>query len=111
MILLYAALFAMFYFVTLYLQHVLGDDALQAGLAFLPMTGSVFLGSRFAPRLVGRFGVHAVAVAGMLSATIGLLLLSNIAPGARPAPPATEVEPEVEVSPAPETREPEALAA
>ena len=46
--LLYAALFAMFYFVTLYMQQVLGDDALTAGLKFLPMTGSVFLGSRVA---------------------------------------------------------------
>src|SRR5581483_799704 len=35
--LMYAALFSMFFFVTLYLQQVLGDDALQAGLSFLPI--------------------------------------------------------------------------
>jgi EmrB/QacA subfamily drug resistance transporter len=78
-ILMYAALFAMFYFVTLYMQQVLGADALEAGLMFLPMTGSVFAGSRVAPRLVGRFGVRAVVVAGMLSATAGLGVLTNVA--------------------------------
>ncbi len=57
-ILMYAALFAMFYFVTLYLQQVLGDDALVAGLKFLPLTGAVFAGSRLAPRLIARGGVR-----------------------------------------------------
>ncbi len=80
-ILMYAALFAMFYFVTLYMQQVLGDDALQAGLKFVPMTGAVFAGSRIASRLVGRFGVRTVAVAGMLSATAGLTVLTNVASG------------------------------
>jgi EmrB/QacA subfamily drug resistance transporter len=80
-ILMYAALFAMFYFVTLYLQQVLHDDALEAGLKFLPMTGSVFLGSRLAPRLVARFGVRPVVVAGLLSATAGLIVLTGMAPG------------------------------
>jgi EmrB/QacA subfamily drug resistance transporter len=78
---LYAALFAMFFFVTLYLQQVLGADALQTGLWFLPMTGSVFAASRVAPRLVGRFGVRAVVVAGMAFATAGLAVLANVTPG------------------------------
>jgi predicted MFS family arabinose efflux permease len=78
--LLYAALFATFYFVTLYMQQVRGDDALIAGLKFLPMTGSVFLGSRVAARFVGRLGVRATVVAGMLSATAGLVVLSGVAP-------------------------------
>jgi predicted MFS family arabinose efflux permease len=81
-ILMYAALFATFFFVTLYMQQVLGADAMEAGLQFLPMTGSVFAGSRVAPRLVGRFGVRAAVVAGMLSATAGLLLLTEVTPDA-----------------------------
>jgi EmrB/QacA subfamily drug resistance transporter len=80
-LLLYAALFAMFFFVTLYLQQVRGDDALRAGLEFLPLTGSVFAGSRVAPRLVARLGVGATVVAGMASATAGMLVLSLVAPG------------------------------
>jgi EmrB/QacA subfamily drug resistance transporter len=80
-VLMYAALFAMFYFVTLYMQQVLDLDALEAGLLFLPMTGAVFAGSRVAPPLVGRVGVRAVVVAGMLSATAGMLVLTQIAGG------------------------------
>ena len=80
--LMYASLFSMFFFVTLYLQQVLGDDALQAGLSFLPITLSVFTASSLAPRLVASFGVRRVVTAGMLSATAGLLLLAGVRPGA-----------------------------
>jgi EmrB/QacA subfamily drug resistance transporter len=80
-LLMYAALFSMFFFVTLYLQQVLGDDALQAGLSFLPITLSVFAGSWLAPRLVARFGLRPVVVLGMLSATAGLLLFTGMRPG------------------------------
>jgi Na+/melibiose symporter-like transporter len=80
--LMYSALFSMFFFVTLYLQQVLGDDALQAGLSFLPITLSVFTASSLSPQLVARFGVRRVVSVGMLSAASGLLLLSGIRPGA-----------------------------
>jgi EmrB/QacA subfamily drug resistance transporter len=80
-VLLYFALFSMFFFITLYLQEVLKDDALQAGLAFLPITLSVFAGSSLAPRLVARFGVRSVVVAGMLLATTGLVLFTGVRPG------------------------------
>jgi len=80
-ILMYAALFSMFFFVTLYLQQVLRDNALEAGLSFLPVTLSVFTGSSLAPRLVARFGLRQVVVLGMLSATAGLLLLTGVRPG------------------------------
>jgi EmrB/QacA subfamily drug resistance transporter len=82
MILMYAALFSMFFFVTLYLQQVLGDNALEAGLSFLPMTLSVFTGSSLAPRLVSRLGLSRVVTLGMLSCTAGLLVLSGVRPGA-----------------------------
>lgn len=80
-ILMYAALFAMFYFVTLYLQQVLGDGALRAGLRFLPLTGAVFAGSRIAPRLVARWGIRVAVVAGLLTSMAGMLVLSNVVPG------------------------------
>ena len=80
-ILLYAGLFSMFFFVTLYLQQVLHDNALQAGLSFLPITLSVFTGSSFAPRLIARYGLRNVLATGMLTATAGLLLLTGVKPG------------------------------
>jgi EmrB/QacA subfamily drug resistance transporter len=81
-VLMYAALFSMFFFITLYLQQVLGDDPIQAGLSFLPMTLAVFTGSTLAPRLVARFGVRGTVSAGMIAATAGLLLFTGIRPGA-----------------------------
>ncbi len=81
-VLMYSALFSMFFFVTLYLQQVLGQDALQAGLSFLPMTLSVFTASSLSPRLVARFGVRRVVTTGMLFASGGLLLLTGVHPGA-----------------------------
>jgi EmrB/QacA subfamily drug resistance transporter len=81
-VLMYSALFSMFFFVTLYLQQVLGQDALQAGLSFLPITLSVFTASSLAPLLVARFGVRWVVTSGMLLATAGLLILTAVKPGA-----------------------------
>jgi EmrB/QacA subfamily drug resistance transporter len=80
-ILMYAALFSSFFFITLYLQQVLGDDALKAGLSFLPMTLAVFSGSWLAPRSVARVGVRQVVTAGMISAAAGLMLLTGVRPG------------------------------
>jgi EmrB/QacA subfamily drug resistance transporter len=80
-VLMYSALFSMFFFVTLYLQQVLGYDALVAGLAFVPITLSVFTGSTLAPRLVGRIGVRWTVTLGMLTAMSGLLLLTGVRPG------------------------------
>jgi EmrB/QacA subfamily drug resistance transporter len=77
-VLMYAALFSMFFFVTLYIQQILHEDALQAGLSFLPITLAVFTGSTLAPRLVESFDVRRVAAVGLLSAMAGLLLLTGV---------------------------------
>jgi EmrB/QacA subfamily drug resistance transporter len=79
-VLLYAAFFPVWFFLTLYLQQVLGFDAIEAGVAFLPMTLSIFLASTFAPRLVGRFGARRLITFGMLCATVGMALLVGIGP-------------------------------
>jgi EmrB/QacA subfamily drug resistance transporter len=80
-VLLYAGVFSMWFFLTLYMQQVLHFDALRAGLAFLPMTLSIVLAAALAPRLAARFGVRAVLAAGMLSAAAGLGLLTGVRPG------------------------------
>jgi predicted MFS family arabinose efflux permease len=79
---LYSAVFAMWFFLTLYLQQVLHYSAVRAGLSFLPMTLSIVATSAMAPRLVARFGVRGVLATGMLSAAAGLALLSGVRPGA-----------------------------
>ena len=79
---LYAGVFVMWFFVSLYLQGVLGYDAIQTGLAFLPMTLGVAIASARAPRIVAKVGTRWTITAGMLTAALGLALLSNIHPGA-----------------------------
>lgn len=76
--LLFAAVFGMWYFVSLYLQEVKGDDALLAGVSFLPMTLLIFAGSATAPKMVARFGVRSTLTFGMSLATIGFLILGTV---------------------------------
>jgi fucose permease len=80
-VLLYAAQFPGWFFLTLYLQQVLHYDAIEAGLGFLPMTLSIFAVSSLAPRVVARFGPRRVITAGMSIGAVGMLLLTRVAPG------------------------------
>ncbi len=74
--LLYGGVFAMWFFLTLYLQEVLGFSALQAGFSFLPLTLGVAAAATLAPRLVAAIGVRPVITIGMLGSAAGLALLS-----------------------------------
>jgi EmrB/QacA subfamily drug resistance transporter len=62
------------FFLTLYLQQVLGEDPLQAGLRFLPLVLSVVVGTQLGGRLVSRFGIAPTLAAGMAVGAIGLAL-------------------------------------
>jgi MFS family permease len=72
------ATFGMWFFVSLYLQQVLGYSPIKAGLVFLPMTLCIVLGSTMASRLVLRFGAKALLVTGMGLQTVGLLLFTQV---------------------------------
>jgi hypothetical protein len=72
----------MWFLISLYLQQVLGYDAIQTGLTFLPMTVAVAIASSRAPRAVARIGARWTITAGMLTASLGLALLTGIHPGA-----------------------------
>ncbi len=76
--LLFAGMFGMWYFVSLYLQEVKGEDALLAGVSFLPMTLLIFGGSATAPKLVARFGIRSTLTFGMSLATLGFLVLATV---------------------------------
>jgi EmrB/QacA subfamily drug resistance transporter len=80
-VLLYAGFFPVWFFLTIYLQQVLHYDAITAGVAFLPMTLSIFAASSLAPRVVGRFGARPVIAIGMSTAAVGMLLLTAVEPG------------------------------
>jgi EmrB/QacA subfamily drug resistance transporter len=70
--------FGMWFFLSLYLQQVLGYSPIRAGLAFLPMTLCIVIGSMLASRAVVRVGAKPLLLAGMASLTIGLLLFTGI---------------------------------
>ncbi len=76
--LLFAGMFGMWYFVSLFLQEVKGENALVAGISFLPMTLLIFAGSATAPKLVARFGVRTTLTIGMSLATLGFLVLATV---------------------------------
>jgi MFS family permease len=72
------AMFAWFFLTALYLQLVLGYSPLQVGLAFLP--GNLVMGAMsigLSAKLVLRFGIRPPLTVGLLSASLGLLLLAR----------------------------------
>jgi EmrB/QacA subfamily drug resistance transporter len=75
-----AATFGMWFFLSLYLQQVRGYTPIRAGLAFLPMTLCIVAGATFASRAVTRIGAKLMLVAGMVAQTAGLLLFTQISP-------------------------------
>jgi EmrB/QacA subfamily drug resistance transporter len=75
-----AAVFAMWFFLSLYLQQVLGYSPLRAGFAFLPMTLCIVTCSTIASRVVTRVGPKPMLVAGMLLQTAGLVLFTQLSP-------------------------------
>jgi EmrB/QacA subfamily drug resistance transporter len=73
-----AGMFGMFFLGALYLQRILGYDALQTGLAFLPVT--IVMGTlsvRFTDRLVMRFGARPLVLAGLVLFAAGLGLFTR----------------------------------
>ena len=75
-----SAAFAMWYFVSLYLQQVLKLSALEAGLSFVPMTLMIVGFSQVAGRLVSRIGPGPVLAFGMSALGAGMLLLARVPP-------------------------------
>ena len=81
-LLLGMSLFAMFFFISLYMQQVLGYDPLKAGLAYLPLAGLIIVSAGGASQLVARFGFKPVLIAGMLFTAGGLFWFGQVsAPG------------------------------
>jgi EmrB/QacA subfamily drug resistance transporter len=76
MLLVISGMFAMFFFCTLYLQNVLGYSALETGVAFLPVSVGIVIGSVAAQQLIGRLGTKRVLATGTTLAAIGLAVLA-----------------------------------
>jgi len=79
-LLLVAGMFGMFFFLTQFLQDVLGFTPVKAGVAFLPMTLLVFAVSRLSSRLMTRFAGTTLMIAGLLPVIAGMAWLSRMTP-------------------------------
>ncbi|HWQ24846.1 MAG TPA: MFS transporter [Gaiellaceae bacterium] len=72
------AMFGVFFFVSLYMQNILGYSAVQAGAAFLPMTLLIILVAPLAGRATDRVGSRWFLTAGMTLIAAQLLYLSQL---------------------------------
>jgi EmrB/QacA subfamily drug resistance transporter len=73
-----AGFYSMFFFITLYMQNVLGFSQLQAGAAYLPATAGVVVSSGIASQLFARVGTRPIIVAGALASAGAVYWLSRI---------------------------------
>ncbi|WP_081685455.1 MFS transporter [Candidatus Solirubrobacter pratensis] len=80
MLLVAAALFCVFFFCTLYLQQVLGYNALKTGVAYLPLSLTLIASSALASQVVDRLTPKPVLVLGLLIATVGFALFTRLQP-------------------------------
>jgi EmrB/QacA subfamily drug resistance transporter len=72
MLALAAAMFGMFFFLTLFVQGVLGYSPLRAGFAFLPITAAIIVTSQFSARSLPRLGPRRLMTTGAVLALVGL---------------------------------------
>ena len=73
-----AAMFAMFFFLSLYIQNIMGYSPIQAGVAFLPFTFGVVAGATMTQQLVRRVDPRYIAGVGTLLATVALFGFSRL---------------------------------
>jgi EmrB/QacA subfamily drug resistance transporter len=76
-----AGFFSMFFFLTLYMQNVLGWSPIQTGAAYIPLTVVVGIAAGIASQLMARIGTRPVIVSGALIAAGGVYWLSHIPVG------------------------------
>ncbi len=87
MALMVAGIFGVFFLGALYLQRVLGYDAVEVGLAFLPVAvGIAAVAVRLAPRMILRHGADRTMIAGLILVAVGLLVFRGAPVDARYLP-------------------------
>ncbi|GAA3452429.1 MFS transporter [Dactylosporangium matsuzakiense] len=74
----FAGFLSVFFFLTLYMQNVLGYTPIRSGSAYLPVTAGIILAAGLSAQLMPRIGTRPVIVAGALIAAAGMYYLSRI---------------------------------
>lgn len=73
-----AGFFGLFFFLTLYMQDVLGYSPIKAGLAYLPLCGVIAVSAGISSQLISRVGTRPLMVVGAVIAAGGLFWLSHL---------------------------------
>jgi EmrB/QacA subfamily drug resistance transporter len=76
-----ASLFSAFFFISLYMQQVLGYSAIKAGLSYLPLALAIIASAAVGSQLVTRVGFKPVLTAGMVFVAAGLVWFSQVSVG------------------------------
>jgi EmrB/QacA subfamily drug resistance transporter len=76
-----SSMFALFLYLTLYLQNYLGYSPLQAGLRYLPITIASFVAAPIAGALLSRLQARLMLAGGLAMTGVGLLLMSGLNAG------------------------------
>jgi EmrB/QacA subfamily drug resistance transporter len=76
-----ASMFAMFLYLTLYIQNILGYSALESGLRFMPVTLLSFFVAPVSGKFAERVGVRWFLSGGLLFVAVGLGLMHGVSPG------------------------------
>ncbi len=74
------SLFSMFFFISLYMQQVLGYGPLKAGFAYLPLALTIIVSAGVASQLVTRLGFKPVLIGGLTLVLAGLLWFTQVSP-------------------------------
>ena len=78
MLALATAMFGIFFFLSIFVQNVLGYSALRSGVAFLPLAGTIVVVSGIVGQLIGRIGARAPMLAGTAITTGGMYWFSRL---------------------------------
>ncbi len=80
MLIIGAAMFGMFFYLTQFVQVVLGYSPIKAGFAFLPVSICIIISAGTASQLITRFGAKPFALIGTAMTAIGMMWLAQIQP-------------------------------
>ena len=75
------SLFSMFFFISLYMQQVLGYSPLKTGLAYLPLAITIIITAGVASQLATKVGYKPILIGGLLLVAAGLVLFSQVTVG------------------------------
>lgn len=80
MLVIAAAMFAMFFYLTLFVQGILGYTPLKAGFAFLPVSACIVISAGAASVFITKVGAKPLALVGTAMTATGMLWLAQIQP-------------------------------